>query len=280
MNPHPRNLEITHLNITIPLDLDFSFEQLAKLYDKRLFLRYKAKNFIRHLRGRPPKAYRYPHFIYESPKMLEDKNIIKNSANLNPNTYFVGYFQHLNCFSHIEQIIRKEFTLKSPLSNANQKLKERILSTPNATFLHIRRGDYMQLSNFIKLGCGYYNGALRAILARVEKPHIFVFSDDKIFAKKYLLKCLDSTLVRKAEWEFMEGNDESNAIQEMELMRSCKHAIIANSTFSWWAAYLIANPHKVVVMPSRFFYDETIPKVEYIKPKGYIAVDYNWGFEM
>ena len=262
------------------LDADFCFDDFAKANDKWRFHRYYTKNFIRHLRGREPKTYRYRHFIYESPQMLEDSSVIKNAMNLNPRTYFCGYFQHLHCFSHIKSIIRTEFTLKSPLSNANQKLKERILSTTNSTFLHIRRGDYMQISHFIKLGSGYYNGALRAIKARVAKAHIFVFSDDIDFAKTHLLKCLDLELIRAFEWEFVDGNDESNAVQEMELMKSCQNAIIANSTFSWWAAYLMTNPRKVVVMPSRFFYDGTIPKVEYIKPNDYIAIDYNWGFEL
>lgn len=278
-NPYPAKLELKHFNISMPLRTDFCLDEFARRFDKWRFYRYKAKNLIRHLRGRPPKAYRYCHFIYESPKMLEDKKLIKICANLHKDTYFEGFFQHLHCFCHIESIIRKEFTLKSPLSPANQRLKERILATADSVFLHIRRGDYLQIPHFIKLASGYYNGALRAILARVSNPYIFVFSDDIDFAKSHLLKCLDSSLTSKARWKFMSGN-ENNPVQEMELMRSCKHAIIANSTFSWWAAYLMANPHKVVAMPSSFFYDDTIPKAQYLKQNGYIEIDYNWGFEV
>ena len=279
-NPHPRHLEIEHFNISMPITRDFCVESLYKKFDARRFWRYHIKNKIRKLRGRKPKTYSYRFLRYESPQMLEDKNLIANSAKLPNHTYFCGCFQHLHCFSHIAPTIRKEFTLKTPLNHANQVLKNRILNTKDATFLHIRRGDYMQIPHFIKLATGYYNGALRAILARVANPHIFVFSDDMDFAEKYLLKCLDSTLTSAVKWDFVKSNNENNAACEMELMRVCQNAIIANSTFSWWAAYLIDNPRKVVVMPNRFFYDDTIPKVSYIKPNGYIEIDYNWGFEV
>ena len=274
-NPHPRNLEIEHFNISMPIDKNYKFKKLI-IFDIRLLF-FKAINIIDKQQDYTRK-YRY--YKVESPQMLEDKNLIKNTAKLDNRTYFCGYFQHLHCFSHIAPTIRAEFTLKTPLNYANQVLKERILATKDSTFLHIRRGDYLQSPYSLKLATGYYNGALRAILARVANPHIFVFSDDMDFAEKYLLQCLDSTLTSKAKWDFVKGNDESNAVCEMELMRTCQNAIIANSTFSWWAAYLIDNPRKVVVMPNRFFYDDTIPKVRYIKPKGYVEIDYNWGFEV
>ena len=260
------------------IDIHYRFNKIARfnagylLYGLNQFIHKKPKDSSY-------KSHKYRHYCVVSKEMLEDENLIKNVAKLHDSTYFRGAFQHLHCFSHIESIIRKEFTLKSPLSPANQRLKERILATADSVFLHIRRGDYLQIPHFIKLASGYYNGALRAILARVSNPYIFVFSDDIDFAKSHLLKYLDSSLTSKAKWEFMSGN-ENNPVQEMELMRSCKHAIIANSTFSWWAAYLMANPHKVVAMPSSFFYDDTIPKAQYLKQNGYIEIDYNWGFEV
>lgn len=260
----------------MPITRDFTFDKLIR-FDKRLLL-YKFKNAMR--KRQKDYLYKYRYYRYESPQMLEDKNLIANSAKLPNHTFFWGCFQHLHCFSHIDSTIRAEFTLKTPLNHVNQQLQNHILTTKDSTFLHIRRGDYMQIPHFIKLATGYYNGALLALLKRVANPHIFVFSDDMDFAENYLLKCLDSALTNKAKWEFVKGNDESNAAYEMELMRTCQNAIIANSTFSWWAAYLIDNPHKVVVMPNRFFYDDTIPKVSYIKPKGYIEIDYNWGFEV
>lgn len=277
INPHPRHLEIEHFNLSMPIIRDFSYKRLIK-FDKRLLL-YKLKNFVR--KRQKDYFHKYRYYCHESPFMLEDKNFITNTAKLDSRTYFDGYFQHLHCFSHIDSTLRAEFRLKTPLNHANESLKNRILATKDSVFLHIRRGDYMQIPHFIKLATGYYNGALRATLKRVKNPHIFVFSDDINFASKNLLNCLDSSLTNKAKWEFVKGNNESDAVQEMELMRSCQNAIIANSTFSWWAAYLIANPQKVVIMPNRFFYDEiTIPKVRYIKPKGYIEIDYNWGFEV
>ena len=272
---HPRGLAITDFNLSIPIDIHYRLNKIARFNISYLPFRL----FCKKSKDSSYKTSKYRHYCVVSKEMLENENLIKNVAKMHDNTYFRGAFQHLNCFSNIESTIRKEFTLKSPLSNANQKLKEQIMATQDSVFLHIRRGDYLHFSIYVKLGSGYYNGALRAILARVNNPHIFVFSDDVDFAKTHLLKCLDLGLTSRAKWEFISGN-ENNPVQEIELMRSCKHAIIANSTFSWWAAYLIDNPYKVVTIPSRFFYDETIPKVEYIKPKNYVEIDYNWGFEV
>lgn len=132
----------------------------------------------------------------------------------------------------------------------------------------------MNIPFFVKLGSGYYSGAIKALKRRLKNPHIFVFSDDMEFAKTHFLNSIDTNGI---ELDFI---DSGSTIEDFCLMQSCKNAIIANSTFSWWAAYLIDNADKIVAIPSRFFYDDTIPKVSYIKPEGYIEIDYNWGFEV
>lgn len=271
-------LPIQAFNIQIPISFNFCIENLANRFDKRRFLHYRIKRYVRKISHKQPKAFTYRYMLNETPKMLEDKSVVANTAKLPHYTYLCGYFQHLHCFSHIADSLLFDFTLKTPLSSNISKLKERILACKDSVFLHIRRGDYMPIPHFIKLASGYYNGALKAIISRINNPHIFVFSDDYEFAKNNLLNCLDSTLTSFAKWDFMPNN--GNPAQIMELMRSCQHAIIANSTFSWWGAYLIKNPNKIIVMPSRFFYDDTIPKAHYIKPKGYIMCDYNWGYEV
>ena len=85
---------------------------------------------------------------------------------------------------------------------------------------------------------------------------MFIFSNDIPYCKSHFTKKAASDehiSTQGLEFSFIESNDEGKAAQEMELMRSCENAIIANSTFSWWAAYLIENPHKIIIAPSVFF---------------------------
>ena len=254
-----RLLELEHFNTTLPLTNSFKIKKICS----NLFFAYQAH--------KSPKIVR---ILNETPQMLESKSFIKTTAKLDKNTYLTGYFQHLHCFSHITHLLRDEFRLKRPLTHKAQTLRNRILSTQNATFLHIRRGDFMNIPFLIKLGSGYYSGAIKALKRRLKNPHIFVFSDDIEFAKTHFLNSIDTNGI---ELDFI---DSGSTIEDFCLMQSCKNAIIANSTFSWWAAYLIDNSDKIVAIPSRFFYDDTIPKVSYIKPEGYIEIDYNWGFEV
>ena len=83
----------------------------------------------------------------------------------------------------------------------------------------------------------------------IERPYIFVFSNDIEWCEKNLFSLVDFS---GCDVDFVKGNSEGNAAEEMELMRSCKHGIIANSTFSWWAAYLMDNSNKKIIMPTQF----------------------------
>lgn len=174
---------------------------------------------------------------------------------LNPNAMFNGYFQNVVFFDHLRESLLRDFTLKRPLTPANEALKHQILQTPNSCFLHIRRGDYLQIPIYVKLGSTYYNNAIKALKDKISKPHIFVFSNDIAWCKEFFLDSLDPLVIENVTFSFIENNDEGNAIEEMELMRSCQHAIIANSTFSWWAAYLIDSAQKLCIMPKHFFND-------------------------
>lgn len=141
--------------------------------------------------------------------------------------------------------------------------------------MHIRRGDYLipEHSGYTKLGQCYYTKAIQVIKERLGNPHFFIFSNDIQWCKDNLPQALSSVIDK--DWlTFVEGNDEGNAIEEMELMRSCEHAIVANSTFSWWAAYLMKNPKKICIMPSSYsIYDD----VNKILPLEWILIDPIWG---
>lgn len=189
--------------------------------------------------------------------------------------YFEGFFANLCYFSGIDSILRQEFTQRH-MAESTKALQSQIKRTRNSVFLHIRRGDYLRAENweYVKAGSAYYNGALRLITSHVQRPVVFVFSDDLAWCRENLLSLLDSRLCEKVEFVFMGNNDESNATDDLTLMASCEHAIIANSTFSFWAAYLIANPDKIVCVPSAYLWNGTIPKCY---PESWHKLDVYWG---
>lgn len=176
---------------------------------------------------------------------------------IHKNTYFDGCLFSLAYFKHLDLTLRKEFTLKTSLSHANLALKERILNTSDSVFLHIRRGDYVSTKECVEYYVNlceskYYDGAIKFVKSKLAKPHIFIFSNDIAWCERNFLAILSDKAKKGVEFEFVANNGEDSAACEMELMRVCQNAIIANSTFSWWAGYLIDNPHKIVVMPNSY----------------------------
>lgn len=215
--------------------------------------------------------YSYEENLYNNPFLL---NMFLNNG-LPPHAYPIGYFQNLVYFKDIDSIVRQEFTLKIPLQSYNKLLQRKITSMDNSVFLHVRLGDYLNYSSFVYLGKTYYQNTIDIMKQKLQQPYIFIFSNDIMWCEKHLCSFLDFS---ECIVEFVRGNDEGNAAEEMELMRTCRHAIIANSTFSWWAAYLIDNPYKQVIMPSQFFNDERrIPHTDMLAVKGWILVNPYWG---
>lgn len=232
-----RNLEITNFNLTLPIDLDFDKELFFDLVDK------DRANLPQQEQIKMPYKYLITNFDTHS------------LDNIHTGAYFSnGYWFSLAYFKHLDSTIRADFSLKTPLSHTNANLKARILSTKDSVFLHIRRGDYLQYSEHYTNLCEgkYYEGAIRLIKSKLTKPHIFIFSNDIAWCERNFLSVLSDECKEGVKFEFVANNGEDSAVQEMELMRSCQNAIIANSTFSWWAGYLIDNPRKIVVMPNRY----------------------------
>lgn len=177
---------------------------------------------------------------------------INSSSTISPLSYFSGlHFLSPIFAKHLDSAIRAEFSLKTPLSHANANLKTHILNTQDSVFLHIRRGDFLN-TDFVNLCEGkYYDGAIRFIKSKLTKPHIFIFSNDIAWCEKNFFNILSDECKKGVEFEFVANNGEDSAVQEVELMRSCQNAITANSSFSWWASYLIDNPRKIVVRPNK-----------------------------
>ncbi|MCL2389066.1 MAG: alpha-1,2-fucosyltransferase [Elusimicrobia bacterium] len=180
------------------------------------------------------------------------------------NAYYAGCFQSEKYFIDIRDILLKDFTLKEKLNAANSAILEDIKSK-NSVSLHIRRGDYITVNNGIHFAVeqDYYQKAVSYIAEKIKYPYFFVFSDDAKWCKENLKLELPMQIVNI--------NDALHGFYDLELMKNCKHNIIANSTLSWWGAWLNENRDKVVIMPQKWNLLDT-STYENIFPQGWIKL--------
>lgn len=171
-----------------------------------------------------------PHFAFY-PKALEAKDP----------SYLDGYWQSEKYFTAIAPTLRKEIVLDKPLSEGAAGIATEIREGTSVS-IHIRRGDYHQ-SQFAVCSIDYYTRAIEFIRTKVADPHFFIFSDDTMWTQENLT-VPDAT--------FVSGHGISDA-EELVLMSYCKHNIVANSSFSWWGAWLNQNKEKIVVAPKKWF---------------------------
>lgn len=166
------------------------------------------------------------------------------------NTCLVGWWQTEKYFQDIRDRLLLEFEPVTAPTGKNKTLLKTINET-NAVSIHVRRGDYAQnqaTNTYHGLApLEYYSQAIKLIEKMVESPHFFVFSDDLDWCKSELPLPKNTT--------YVEGNAGTKAFEDIRLMKHCKHNIIANSSFSWWGAWLNQNPEKIVVAPKVWFQD-------------------------
>lgn len=152
---------------------------------------------------------------------------------------FRGNWINENYFRDVKDRLLDEFSFPE-LDNENEEIKKQIIST-NSVSIHVRRGDYLQ-SDLCNLDIEYYKKAIKIVEEGCkESLTYFIFSDDIKYSEKQF-SFLDNVV-------FVKNNDGINAYKDMQLMSYCKHNIIANSTFSFWGAFLNKNTDKIVVAP-------------------------------
>lgn len=157
------------------------------------------------------------------PEMLDLKNPC----------YVDGYWQSEKYFNEIEQTIRKEFLLRTPLSDYSKDIARRIADAKNAVALHVRRGDIAHHPRF-KIIHGvrplaYYEAAVDIIRERISEPTFFVFSDDIEWARENIKTGFPTEFI---------GQGPKKNYEDLELMRLARHHILSNSTFGWWGSWL------------------------------------------
>ncbi len=161
------------------------------------------------------------------------------------NVLLEGFYNSYRYFEEIRPALLREFEPKEPLELANQDYLQRIRAT-NAVSVHIRRGDYALTDFHGVLSAEYYNEAIKYVAQKTGAPiRLFIFSDEP----EWVLQHMHFS----HPFEIISHNKDENNYQDMQLMKHCKHNIIANSTFSWWGAWLNENVGKLVVAPRRWF---------------------------
>jgi hypothetical protein len=159
-----------------------------------------------------------------------------------------GYFQSWRYFIEQERDIRAGLTLRHPLTGEQGKLLRQIESE-NALCLHVRRGDYVtnpvNVAYHGALDLSYYQAALAALGPAAVGATLYVFSDDPTWSREHIK--LDRPTV------FVEPSQPEQPWEDLRLMAACRHFVVANSSFSWWGAWLASHPDKRVIAPKRWF---------------------------
>lgn len=214
----------------------YTFASIADiLFFKQLSFFNKVK---RELGFHYPKMYREPSFGYD-----------ENALMLRSPVYISGFFQSYKYYVGYENLIRTLFTFPVALDEINENLLATIKRGQSIS-VHIRRGDYVQdeITKQYHGNCSldYYLKALSLLTEKSQDCTLFFFSDDCDWVKE---KFGDLPFAK----QFITHNIGKNSWKDMLLMSSCQHNIIANSSFSWWAAWLNVHPDKKVVAPKKWF---------------------------
>lgn len=192
--------------------------------------------------------------FWAGPKFLYEKSFSFKEIKLTTDVQYVsGYWQSAKYFESCADQLRQDFTFRIPDNDQLNAFREAISEAgENAVSLHVRRGDYLAKKNaslFALLAERYYVDAINLLKKNRKTPKFFVFSDDIDWCRENFAS---------DEFTFVTGFSGGNSYLDMYLMSLCNSNIIANSTFSWWGAWLNGNEEKIVVAPTAWFADKKI----------------------
>jgi len=251
----PRDYRLHYFNV---IENFATLEEIQKVKNRQGGI--VARVFSRMFRKETP--YYKQFIVNEHQDFVFDPNIYKIGADV----YLQGYWNNEKYFKDIEKIIRDEFEIKIPPDQKNQQLLEKIKGC-NSVSIHIRRGDYAKdkRTNQHHGTCSldYYIKAAEIITGKISRPFFFAFSDDIPWVKK--------NLKLKYPISYIDNNDDEHSYEDLRLMSACKYNIIANSSFSWWGAWLNRNPDKIVIAPKKWLNNPNIDTSNVV-PKGWISI--------
>jgi hypothetical protein len=223
-----RNFDLANMNVPV---VQASVEEINQL---------KAHNTVQRVKQRLLPTSRKT--FYKEPFFHYDRSYFR----LGKNVYLQGYFQSEKYFTPIQSTIRRNFNTSHLVNDSLKKLAAE-LQQEHSVSIHIRRGDYQnaELMNFHGiLPAAYYQKAAAQMKEKFPAVRFFLFSDNP------------AAVSEEFAWlkaEVVSGTVTKNHFEDLYLMQHCRHNIIANSSFSWWAAWLNNNPEKIVIAPKNWF---------------------------
>jgi len=258
----------TPLRINLVAHLGVRDPRARRVFDNLQLLNLKAtyarpwllrvgKYFDREMGERGARAYREQGYGFD-PQFLEQKEA----------TRVMGLCQSPRYFRGIESLIREDLRIELPAGCPDIDSWDEMIQGDDSVAVHVRRGDYLTRPALRVCNLNYYRKALAFMRRNLESPRFFVFSDDHSWCEEHFSEP-GVHLVRTRL------SDRLPAI-DMELMRRCRHQVIANSTFSWWAAWLNENPGKIVVAPYKWFNQEAMNQraMEFLVPRDWIHLEF------
>mgnify|MGYP001558595542 CR=1 FL=1 len=236
-------------------------ENIATPEDIKYFKKYQRKP------GR--KWFLYNQLIANGHKYVQERQFHFNPQMLKMKNevYLDGYWQSEKYFKDVEVIIRDELSVKNKLNGKNLEVSKKIDAVDSIS-IHIRRTDYVTdpVSNEYHGACNieYYKKATNLIVDKIKAPYFFIFSDDREWAKENLKLSYPTY--------YVDHNDAQKNYEDLRLMSMCKHNIIANSSFSWWGAWLNQNKNKIVTGPKIWFRNAPKADTKDIFPEEWIKI--------
>lgn len=238
---HPyRKYELHHFNVTLT---EATRDEVHRFTGSNFIARYlnKKNNYFN-----CPEVFAQPHYHFYD-----------DFFSLPVPIYLSGYWQSEKYFVHIADALRKKFTPSKPLDQRNADLISAVGSSDSVA-VHIRRTDYTGtqkgLSFFQPMGLDYYQRAFEAIDKKISNPRYYIFSDDITWSRQQLTHLKDAV--------FVDHNTGADSFKDLLVMSACRNQVIANSTFSWWAAWLNDFENKTVIAPQTWFHSNYVTKRE------------------
>ncbi len=247
-NQDHNGLELEKVFEIGPFDIASKRElNLLREYKKDLFSKFKRKIF----------GFKKKHYTEKKMNFKYNKKIFQKD-----NIYLDGFWQSENYFYNIKEDIFDIFKFRKIIGKRNIDLAETI-SNSESVSVHIRRGDYLQDENLGGVcNNSYYLESVKILQTKLKNPFFYFFSDDPDWVKK----TFNLDRMKVIDW-----NTGINSYLDMFLMTKCKHNVIANSSFSWWGAYLNNYKNKIVIAPKVWFNDN-LHKDNDIVPKKWLKI--------
>ena len=273
-----RSLSI-HLNAIVKYDVKVSYNFLE--FTKRTFGLKHFKLEMQIASGKEISQFkifeneyldRFERFIIKKVPFLNPRYVIQNKINFEKdikqfkdNCYYDGYWQSERFFKSVEDILRKELQFRLQLNEIHDNLLIKI-SLNESVSIHIRRGDYITIKGnkelFSECTLEYYKQAINFFNVKLNNPLFFIFSDDINWAKNRFIG---------DEYCFVDFNKDFPEM-DLYLMSKCKNNIIANSTFSWWGAWLNNYEFKKVIAPRKWYNGSLNILVNDLLPSDWIKI--------